>query len=160
MLLLVQVLIILALACTLIAIYADELRNMRLYRPHARIEEIWLGTERRKAVRVPITLEVVYYHDKKGGGVSKTYTENISMGGLKIQTEEKLKNGEPLLLEIKIPNTSKPIAAKGEIVWVKDAPAGLSSGKRVFGAGLKFTHIKFSEKQKLASFIENELVTG
>lgn len=159
MLLTVQIFIICVLLFTLISVYVDELRDMKKNAPHAIVDEIWLNKERRDGVRVKLELDAVYSHppEKMQKAAKKTYVENISIGGAKIQVEEKLVKGEKLLLEIRLPNTVKPIYADAETVWINDNPKTSPSGRRRFEAGVQFARLKPAERQELSSFIQKTL---
>jgi c-di-GMP-binding flagellar brake protein YcgR len=155
MILIVQIVIILVLAFMLISVYMQEIHDRKGQRPHGLVEEVWLGEERRKSVRVSSRLEVVYSYDKKSKYIKRAYTENISNGGLKMLAEEKLETNAPLVLEIHTPGSDRPILARGEVVWVDETPRSGERGRRVYGAGIKFTDLKQLDKDRFAHLIEN-----
>ncbi|PIU41250.1 MAG: hypothetical protein COS99_06500 [Candidatus Omnitrophica bacterium CG07_land_8_20_14_0_80_42_15] len=154
MILLIQTLIILILACTLIVVYVSELRDSRQHKPHATLEEIWFGKERRRAVRIDTNFSISYSNKKRESQTSKVRAENISIGGAKIHIEEKLEKGSIILLEVKLPSMTKPIIAQAEVAWIEDIPRSQPSDKRLFGAGVRFINIKSHERKKLSQFIE------
>lgn len=155
----IELLIIFVMAATLIGVYLDERVDIRRRMPYASVEEIWFGAERRRAIRIPSTLYVLYSRLKGKQAVITAYTENISTGGMKIIAEEKFMKGEQLVFEINLPNPHRPITAHGEVAWLDENSTVMNSGKRCFAAGIKFLQMKPDKEKELKKFIEG-LITA
>lgn len=88
--------------------------------------------EARGKERVNTRLRVLY-------GIGSTdrigYTENISLGGLYINTNQVLKAGERLLLRIEFPR--RAILKRGEVMWSIRVPEHQRS-TMVCGIGISF----------------------
>ncbi|UCD55514.1 MAG: PilZ domain-containing protein [Candidatus Omnitrophota bacterium] len=89
--------------------------------------------ERRAYPRYKVSLRVKYKTALEEG---ISWIEDISEGGARLFLNKALKTlqvGESLGIEITIPPDSSPILVHGNIVWSKDAYAGLSFSKVITG---------------------------
>src|SRR5450432_2832713 len=81
--------------------------------------------DKRGDVRVPFVLRV-HFQDRES---ALNATENLSRGGLFVQTSEALAPGEPVFLAVSFPGLLQPVPLAGEVVWVRlprqDAVGGL-----------------------------------
>lgn len=97
---------------------------------------MYIDKERRGFIRVRGEVGIRYSPQ----GSSREYfatTRNISGSGMKVLLLKRLRPGTVLDLEIFRSNADVSARCKGEIVWIRVAPAGLN-GKQGFEAGLKF----------------------
>jgi uncharacterized protein (TIGR02266 family) len=81
--------------------------------------------DKRGDARVPFVLRV-HFRDR---AEALSATENLSRGGLFIQTDEALLPGTPVSLAVSFPGLLEPVPLAGEVVWVRpprpDAVGGL-----------------------------------
>jgi len=156
MILAVQIAIICIMIGVLACLYLEELQDMRYKGPRAKVEEVWLGPEKRKHKRVTVDMDIGYSLPPNAGrkSATKTFTEDISMGGAKVFLEEKLDKGTALVLQLRVPNLSKPIVTGAEVAWVDSNPRTLPSGKRSYATGVMFARLKPSDKKELSKFID------
>jgi uncharacterized protein (TIGR02266 family) len=81
--------------------------------------------DKRGDARVPFVLRVHFPDRAEALGA----TENLSRGGLFVQTSEPLAPGEPVFLAVSFPGLLQPLPLAGEVVWVRpprpDAVGGL-----------------------------------
>jgi len=81
--------------------------------------------DKRGDVRVPFVLRV-HFQDR---AAALNATENLSRGGLFVQTSEQLAPGQPVFLSVSFPGLLQPVPLAGEVVWVRvarpDAVGGL-----------------------------------
>ncbi len=81
--------------------------------------------DKRGDTRVPFVLRV-HFQDR---AEALSATENLSRGGLFVQTSEALAPGEPVFLAVSFPGLLQPVPLAGEVVWVRlprpDAVGGL-----------------------------------
>ena len=80
----------------------------------------------------------------------KQRTLDISLGGMRIYSDEAIKKGTKLELELFLPDTSS-VTCKVEVVWVEALPAGSPAKHDV---GLKFIEIRTEDKARLASVLD------
>ena len=73
----------------------------------------------------------------------KSYILDVSIGGVFIETNERLPEGKELLLKFSLPNRPEPFAFSGKIAW---------SGPR--GFGVKFDSVNPVQADVLKAFIE------
>lgn len=91
-----------------------------------------MPAEQRRCERIPARLAVRYGLDAADhAGVA----ENISEGGMYINTNRPFKVGARLILHVQFPD--RVIVHRGEVVWAIQAPEHLSR-QLVCGMGLKF----------------------
>ena len=77
-------------------------------------------------------------------------TVDISMGGARIFSDEEMKKGTRLEVELFLPDGAS-VTCRVEVVWVETLPAG-SPAK--FDVGLKFTDISATDKERLSTILE------
>jgi len=63
---------------------------------------------------------------------------DVSLGGVRIYSDDELKVGELLKMEFFLPNV-KPVTYTGEVVWIERLPDG---GPAKFDVGLKFIQLE------------------
>jgi len=108
--------------------------------------------ERRKYARLTIPLEVNYTIEGKEGTQYKTIAKNISPNGAMLSIEGELSKSAILDLEIKIPDSSKPIPIKAKVVWSKKGP---EEGKDAYNTGLEFVQIPEESKNTFFQYLCN-----
>lgn len=75
---------------------------------------------------------------------------DISLGGLRIYSDEGIKQGAKLELELFLPDGSS-VTCRVEVVWVDELPAGTPAKHDV---GLKFIDIKPADLARLGEVLE------
>jgi len=73
--------------------------------------------DKRGDARVPFVLRV-HFRDR---AAALNATENLSRGGLFVQTSEDLRPGQPVSLSVSFPGLLEPVFLSGEVVWVRPA---------------------------------------
>lgn len=112
-----------------------------------------LESERRIHVRVLVRVLVdfespdTYLYD---------YSNNLSEGGIFIETEKPLSVGSPLTLRFTLPGVDRVFEAKGGVVWVNDTSEGKQ--KRVpemgVGMGIQFNEIDDTDRKFIREYVE------
>jgi len=151
----IELLVLAILILILMTLFADEKRLKTAKSPTGKMTGYWDGPERRESVRIDIVLSIRYSIDKTPNQSRNSVTKNVSTGGILMQVEEKFTTPTLLILDIVLPNGEKPIAGKGEAVWVKELSDMDQRGKRLFDAGIKFTSMSSGDKERL-----NKHITG
>jgi c-di-GMP-binding flagellar brake protein YcgR len=77
--------------------------------------------------------------------------QDISLGGMRIYSDEPIKKGTKLELELFLPDASS-VTCKVEVVWIDALPAGSPAKHDV---GLKFIDISTEDKSRLASVLDD-----
>ncbi len=101
--------------------------------------------ERRKFPRYNLVCKVLYKKTSSLLWRNETYTENISLGGLKIKVKKLLEEGERLKLKIFDPSVKAPIKAEAKVIWAKKISHIRNSG----AIGLAFTRIGWTDTTRL-----------
>ncbi len=106
-----------------------------------------MGIERRKHPRVLIRAMVDY---ESQDTFLYDYSQNLSEGGLFINTKNPLSVGEVLDLKFSLPDVEKVFQVKGEVRWViEDEKDGLMRGM-----GIAFKDLDEDDKKLIQSYIE------
>ena len=91
------------------------------------------------------------YKDKKS--FVKAFTGNISNGGLFINTEKPLQQGEKFLLRLQLPGLNEPLKINSEVAWVRGSSSAAEPG--VPGMGIKFLEMSPPDREKLTKYIQD-----
>lgn len=148
--LVIESVIFTVLVLILITLIIEEKRLKKMKLQPAKVTGAWKGAERRAHIRIDTILSIKYSinHEKKN-----SLSKNISCGGILIQLSEKLSESTPLRLDIHLPDTERPVFARGEVVWVKDLPHIDEAGRRIFDTGVKFTWMHPKDRERLDKHI-------
>ena len=79
-------------------------------------------------------------------------TKDISIGGLRFQTDTFIAHDTRVIFEIHLPSSPKPVRAISSVTWTR----AISSGIR-YEVGSRFTDIIPSEKKLLEEFLNRPL---
>ena len=74
----------------------------------------------RQPLNVSVDVEVEY-----SGAHSKGSSRNISVGGMMLETELKLKQGDRLRLRFSVPVQKEPVDTEAEVRWTEDKAVGV-----------------------------------
>lgn len=102
----------------------------------------------RISIKLPVKYRVIAGQDEiKAIDVSEndeitTQTLNVSLGGVCLLTDQRLKVGSHLRLNITLPKFSCEISAFAEVVWSNNS-----------GAGLHFDAMKEEDRDKLKNYL-------
>jgi len=99
-------------------------------------------TERR---RYPRVMAPVYYRIPRTQADKKPVS-NLSLGGVRIYSDESLDTGQVLDLKFFLPNGSV-LEAKARVVWVKELPPG---SKGVYDVGMELIKLSGKARKELA----------
>jgi c-di-GMP-binding flagellar brake protein YcgR len=80
----------------------------------------------------------------------KQRVSNLSLGGVRIYSDEHLEIGQELDLEFFLPNGTI-LGAKARVVWIKELPPG-SQG--VYDVGLEFVALSRKAREELSQVLE------
>ena len=81
----------------------------------------------------------------------KIGVNDISCDGLGVSSDEKLRRGDVLELELKVPGDDIPIFAVGEVAWVVP-----DRGKKdTCRAGIRLTRIERNDKNRIVKFLHS-----
>ncbi len=102
--------------------------------------------ERRKSERGPAEIEV---HYRTAQEFLSAYTQNISGGGVFVQTSRLLALNEEVLLRFTLPGISHRFEIPGLVVWSNPTIRAAS-----VGMGIKFMKIEPAEVQMIDQFVK------
>jgi c-di-GMP-binding flagellar brake protein YcgR len=108
------------------------------------------GIEKRRFHRVRCPCKILI-HDIPKHTIA-THTENISAGGARVITEEKIDNNSIVDIEIKLKEDT--IICKGKIVWVVDRHSPYKKGIIYHDTGIEFHEIKDEQRSIIHNFIK------
>jgi hypothetical protein len=116
-----------------ISSYIDRASEEQKRRLLGMVEEL-RQTDRRQHPRTPCSIEVTV------DGVYTDFIENISAGGVFIQTSAPFSVGQHITLVFPFPSSEAPSRMSGEIVW-----------KSAVGVGVKFSSVSHELKELMES---------
>jgi len=102
-------------------------------------------SERRKAPRVLVRVNVQLWEDYKLEKKAKGYIKNICLDGMCVVTNIRFTLGTDLIFSVNLSEDLK-INIYGKIIWERE-------DEDVVSYGVKFTELDFREKPKLYRFI-------
>lgn len=82
------------------------------------------------------------------GGVMTTFTRNISLGGVFIDTDRTMPFGAKCALKFRVPTQTDPIEVDGQVRWVE-----MEEGQ-VRGIGIRFEGLRARDVWALNKFFE------
>lgn len=106
----------------------------------------WDGINRRRYLRVefPYTIHI---YSTQGKPIS-TYTEDISSGGVRVVTQQKLHLSD--IVDLKIYIGDEFIRSKGKVVWIKEKSSPVLEGVLFYSAGIEFVGLSKNDSALLA----------
>lgn len=137
-LIILELLFIILLITVLFMIYRGERASSKNALPQGQALEYWDGRERRKYFRFDKSLDVSVDVRKRSHYTDSGKTGNISEGGVKILTDQKLANGTIIGLNIPIPGSGMSAEVEGEVMWTEEVARKDPSAKRLFYSGIMF----------------------
>ena len=100
--------------------------------------------DRREFLRIPVTTKVKF--KKEGDGEDQVlFTDNLSEGGLFLNSDNPPFVGTIVHLEISIPNVDKLINLKGEVTWRLETK----------GCGVRFMKVTQVQKKMIKIFVDS-----
>jgi len=105
--------------------------------------------EKRKFARLNIPVAVAYRTlDSKESKLEKTksFTQDISLGGVRIMVGDPLPLKSPIELEIHLSESSPPLLVRGDVVWQYYSKI---AGQDCYETGIEFTQIDFKDREKI-----------
>ena len=105
--------------------------------------------ERRKFIRLEVPVELKYIAT---GGTARreVTTKDLSCEGLRFTSDEDLKKGSGLELNLDIPNASNPVHIDAKVVWTKRLSTEDGSP---FDVGIEFTKIEEDNKNTFLKYL-------
>ncbi|MGD2127174.1 MAG: PilZ domain-containing protein [Desulfobacteraceae bacterium] len=135
---------------------AEVLETLRMPDKYRALFEKPSESSYRNECRVRRTLSVAYNDSDSfvKASMINASTDNLSVGGLFIETEEPFEKGEEFFLDLQLPGSSKPITISCEVAWVREAGDMLQGPP---GMGAKFCRIDEEEQQILTRYVNEEM---
>lgn len=106
--------------------------------------------EKRKEPRIDVNIPLRYKELHGTADVTRgTLTRNLSAGGVKFSAASFVPLSCPLVVEVNLPRTSKPIRIVSKVVWIKKLPAGED-----YEIGGKFLNIASTDREAIANYVQ------
>lgn len=109
-------------------------------------------TEQRRHQRIDMHVPVKYSKLKDGSGVKGdgSITSDLSLGGVRFRTEKFIPMANRLILELEIPERSKPVKAISKIAWIRKTNSG-----KDYEAGNQFLEMSKEDKDSIAEYVKD-----
>jgi len=108
--------------------------------------------DKRNFPRLVASVGVEYTLLKDASDKKKTYTKNISAGGICLIVYEKIEPGSILAWKLRLPDVKRAIEAQGKVVWMSHFIIGSDQRDR-YDLGIEFTEIAESARQKIFQYV-------
>lgn len=110
-----------------------------------------MSSESREHKRRPLRLQL-NYRDATGGNFLYEYSQNISKGGIFIETDSPLPTGSSLVVRFQDPASDSPLDVEGEVVWVNEFEAGGDNPNP--GMGIQWTNVDDAAHDTIAAVVK------
>ena len=109
------------------------------------------GIERRKSQRIPLV--VMEVQGKQGDRIFLAYANDISEGGLSLTTENRLKVGDRIPIEMLLPDNKTKVSCTAEVVWKREI---MKDGIISQGVGVRFLDLEAAKKKAIGKLTSPE----
>ena len=113
----------------------------------------WDSKEKRRFVRIKFPCEITIQKPQRH--TISTYAEDISTGGIRVITKERVAPSSMVELDL-YGITKEPVVCKGRIKWVFTKKDPFNQGRLLYDVGIEFSQIKkedIDEIKKLVTLI-------
>ncbi len=107
--------------------------------------------ESREHTRQPLRLQL-NYRDATGGNFLYEYSQNISRGGIFIETTTPAAVGANLVVRFAVPGGDDTLEIEGTVVWVNDYKEGDDNPNP--GMGIQWTNLDESARALIADIVK------
>jgi len=115
-------------------------------------QEVLMADERRRDERHPLRIRMDY-RDATGGNFLYEYTQNISSGGIFIETREPLPVGTEVEMRFQPPGAEEVLEVTGKVMWVNPYRPDSDDNPNP-GMGIQFENIPDEIKEQLAEVVK------
>jgi uncharacterized protein (TIGR02266 family) len=105
----------------------------------------------RAPVRVEILCDELKADERRGIGILCFYSNDISIGGIFLETTVLFKIGDTLHLQFTLPKLEKPLRVVGKVVRTNE-----SNPNALPGIGIEFEHLGFEAKKIIEGYVVDE----
>jgi len=109
--------------------------------------------ERRLTRRSPAALFIRITVDDEKRIKCESFTQDVSLTGVRLFATQPLQQNDKLLLNIDIPNDPDIAHAEGNVRWVGKSSLRKQDGKEVFPAGIEFVYMDRQDKVYLEEYL-------
>jgi uncharacterized protein (TIGR02266 family) len=106
--------------------------------------------ERRQSQRIPLV--VMEVKGRQANRLFLAYANDISEGGLSLTTENNLKVGDRIPIEMMLPDNKTRVSCTGEVVWKREI---MKDGIISQGVGLRFIELEEGKKRAIERLSES-----
>jgi c-di-GMP-binding flagellar brake protein YcgR len=113
--------------------------------------------ERRRYVRVDINSAISV---KRAGKVTtlEAVGKDISLVGIRFSSQEKLRLGEVVEVELKSSPRSPSFVLRGQVVWSALVPGAGEKRKPVYDAGVKLLNLNKADEAKFLALVYDRMI--
>lgn len=105
--------------------------------------------ERRAYIRVPVGTEGTYQRLGDLSGPHLALTEDISLGGLRLSSSDRLQPGDKVSVALKLPEQGE-VDVTGVVVWSRESQ---QASQRNFEAGLQWSDMNVYAQARINAFV-------
>lgn len=105
----------------------------------------WDKIDRRRFLRIKFPFTMHLY--RTGKPPISAYTEDISVGGIKVTVHQELEVSSIVDLEVYV--KLRPIVCKGKVIWINRRESEFLEGEIFFDIGMEFQGLKPEEEDAI-----------
>ena len=111
--------------------------------------------EYRKLFRANIILKVEYHSLKEPKINGIAFSKNISPTGMSIIMADNLEKNSEVELQIYIKEGTKPIYARGKVIWLQECPKVSKSKKKYYSCGIQCDYMSSQDAVSTSDFVRD-----
>ena len=108
--------------------------------------------ERRSTIRIPVGVEGTYELAKGLSGPRLALSQDISHGGMRLTSAERLQPGDRIQISVQLP-IQGPVTMQGTIIWSRETSR---AGQTGYDCGLRWTDVNPPSQARLNAFITGQ----
>ncbi len=110
-----------------------------------------MANDHREYQRRPLRLQL-NYRDATGGNFLFEYSQNISKGGIFIETDTPMPSGANIVIQFQAPGSDDKIEVEGEVVWVNPVRDGDDNPNP--GMGIQWRNLDEESRSLIATIVK------
>jgi len=120
----------------------------------------FLAMDKRKTERLTLPAKVSFRRVRSNKWQTPVSIDNISGGGMRFKSTERLKSNSFILIKMKFPEESEIISITGKVLRCKEVfPSKTKKTQQIFSTGVKFNKIDSETKRRFVRYFCGKILT-
>lgn len=109
---------------------------------------MWDTRERREYARAKIPIRVKIF--KGEGDYILTYSEDISLGGVRVVLDEEIDRQE---VNLELNAEGRIVVCKGLVAWISEMEKSVSNAPSRYDIGIKFLQLEAADRERIRDIV-------